>query len=282
MIFGLVAALGWGAADFGGAVAGRRIGSLPTVVVAQGLGTVIVTVVFFGAGHGVGELAPIAWWMVLNGLVSAGAYLTHYRALQLGPMAVVSPISAAYAAVGVVLSVLILHERPGPLAMVGAVITVLGVMLASTDLQKLRAGTHGIPPGLPWAIAAAVMFGVGGFILGWASKQVGAIPALWGSRAMQAVCFAGIAILQPRDLKHIGVNAGTMWAVVTGLTDLVGVLAFTHGASEGFLSIVLVASAIFPLIAVALSVAFLHERPVANQIVGAFVVVTGLVLLGLG
>ena len=70
---------------------------------AQGLSAVIVTIVFFGAGHGVGELAPIVWWIALNGVVSAGAYTTHYRALQLGPMVVVSPVSAAYAVVGVAL-----------------------------------------------------------------------------------------------------------------------------------------------------------------------------------
>ena len=282
MIYGLVAALGWGAADFGGAVAGRRIGSLATVLVAQGLSAVIVTIVFFGAGHGVGELAPIAWWIALNGVVSAGAHTTHYRALQLGPMVVVSPVSAAYAVVGVALSVVILGERPSALALVGAFVTVIGVMLASTDLKKLIAGTHGIPAGLPWAIAAAVMFGIGGFILGWASKEVGAIPALWGSRTAQVICFGAMAALRPHELRQVGRNVGTAVAVATGIVDLVGVLALVFGAAAGFLSIVLAASAIFPLIAVALSVAFLHERPVPNQIAGAVVVVSGLILLGLG
>jgi uncharacterized membrane protein len=35
------------------------------------------------------------------------------------------------------------------------------------------------------------------------------------------------------------------------------------------------------LIAVALSIAWLHERPVANQYVGIALVVTGLLVLGL-
>jgi drug/metabolite transporter (DMT)-like permease len=38
---------------------------------------------------------------------------------------------------------------------------------------------------------------------------------------------------------------------------------------------------VFPLIAVALSVALLHERPVANQYVGIAFVVAGLLVLGL-
>jgi uncharacterized membrane protein len=36
------------------------------------------------------------------------------------------------------------------------------------------------------------------------------------------------------------------------------------------------------LIAVGLSIAFLHERPVTNQYVGIALVVTGLVALGVG
>ena len=43
VIFGLTAALGWGLADFTGAVGGRRIGSLPTVMIAQLLSAVAMT-----------------------------------------------------------------------------------------------------------------------------------------------------------------------------------------------------------------------------------------------
>jgi uncharacterized membrane protein len=44
---------------------------------------------------------------------------------------------------------------------------------------------------------------------------------------------------------------------------------------------VLAASAIFPAVAVGLSIAFLHERLVPNQWGGVVLVVTGLLLLSL-
>jgi drug/metabolite transporter (DMT)-like permease len=282
LIFGLGAALGWGFADYGGAVAGRKIGSRSTAIVAQGLSAVVMSIYFFASGHSAHELAPIVWWMLLNGIVSAAAYSAHYRALQLGPMVVVSPVTATYAIVGVALAMVVLDERPGPVALFGGAVTVLGVMLASTDLRKLRAGTHGVPPGLPWALVAALMFGIGGFILGWASKQIGWVPALWASRTVQFFFFAVLAAMRPADLRKIGRNTGTWAAGAAGMADLFGVAMFAAGAQAGFVSIVLVASAIFPLIAVVLSVIYLHERPVPNQIVGAAVVVAGLMLLGLG
>ena len=52
MIFGLVAALGWGLADFGGAVSGRRIGSLADGPDRAGaVAPLVMTVLLFAGGH---------------------------------------------------------------------------------------------------------------------------------------------------------------------------------------------------------------------------------------
>jgi uncharacterized membrane protein len=282
VIFGLTAALGWGLADFTGAVGGRRIGSLPTVMIAQLLSAVAMTAFMIHGGHSPGVLAPYLAFVAMNGLASGGAYLSHYRALQLGPVAVVSPIGATYAVVGVALAVIVLGERPGPSAIVGGAITVLGVMLTSTDLAKLRAGTHTQAPGLPWAVVSAVLFGIGGFFLGYFAQEVGWVPGLWASRCAQLAMFTVISIVHRREFGRVGWNAGVLLALGSGAADLLGVVSYSIGASRGLLSVVLIASAVFPLIAVALSVAILHERPVPNQYVGIALVVTGLAVLGVG
>jgi uncharacterized membrane protein len=273
VLYGLVAAFGWGLSDFFGAVVGRRIGSLATVLVAQASSAILVTVVLLGGNHDVGAAAPYAGWIVLNGIVSAAAYASHYRALELGPVAVVSPIGACYALVGVVLSMVILGERPSALTLLGGLATVVGVMLTSTDLPKLWAGTHGRPPGLPWAIAAAIGFGIAAYTLGRAAQLVGWERGLWASRVAQVACFVPFALLRRRELVGL--------AVLTGTADLLGVVTYSIGSEVGYLSIVLAASAIFPALAVAGSVAFLGERPVVNQYVGVAVVAVGLLLLGL-
>ncbi|MGZ8583626.1 MAG: EamA family transporter, partial [Actinomycetota bacterium] len=224
---------------------------------------------------------PYAGFVVMNGLASGGAYLSHYRALQLGPVAVVSPIGATYAVVGVTLAVVVLGERPGPAAIVGGAITVIGVMLTSTDLAKVRAGTHTRPPGLPWAIVSAVLFGVGGFFLGYFAQEVGWVPGLWASRCAQLAMFTVLSVIRRREFDRLGWNVGLVLALASGAADLLGVVTYSIGASQGLLSIVLIASAVFPLIAVALSIGFLHERPVANQYLGIALVVAGLLVLGL-
>jgi len=284
VLYGLVAAVGWGLSDFFGAVVGRRIGSLATVLVAQTFSALFVTVVLLGGDHDIGAAAPYAGWIVLNGLVSAAAYSSHYRALELGPVAVVSPIGACYALVGVALSMIVLGERPSGLALLGGAVTVGGVMLTSTDLRALRAGTHGMPPGLPWAVVAAVTFGIGGFLLAYLAKELGWVTGLWTSRVAQLAGFVGLAAIAGRDVPR-RLRAAPLLivgAIGVGLTDLLGVVSYSIGNETEFASILFVSSAIFPLLAVILSVAFLHERPVPNQYVGVALTVVGLALLGLG
>ncbi|MEO8475994.1 MAG: DMT family transporter [Actinomycetota bacterium] len=281
MIFGLSAALGWGLADFGGAVSSRRMGSLPTVLIAQGLSAIVMTALVVAGGHDPGAMSPYLLLLLANGVASAGAYVSHYHALELGPVAVVSPIGATYAVVGVTLAVVFLGERPGPIALLGGLITVVGVMLTSTDLQKVRAGTHTRAPGLPWAIVSAVLFGIGGFLLGYFAQEVGWVTGLWASRCVQLFAFMVLAIAQRHRFGRVGFHGGLLMALGVGAADLLGVISFSYGAAKGFVSVVLIASAVFPLIAVVLSVGLLHERPAANQYVGIGLTVLGLVALGL-
>jgi drug/metabolite transporter (DMT)-like permease len=282
VIEGLVAALGWGIADFLGAVTGRRIGSLWTVIIAQTFTALAATVIVLFTGDSVRPVATLVGALFVNAVFSAGAYVTHYRALELGPVAVVSPIGATYALVGVVLAIAFLDERPSALTLTGGVITVIGVMLTSTDIRKLRAGTHGMPPGLPWAVASAIGFGVGGFYLAYLSRHLGWVVGLWASRCAQLAGIAAVALVQRRALgARLPARAGIAAALGVGLADLVGVIGYSYGASVGLVTIVLVASAVFPLIAVALSVIYLGERPVANQYVGVALTATGLIVLGL-
>ena len=284
MIYGLIAAVGWGLSDFLGAVVGRKIGSLATVLVAQTFSALFVTVVLLGGDHDLGALGPYLGWIGLNGAVSATAYATHYRALELGPVAVVSPIGACYALVGVALSMIVLGERPSGLALLGGAVTVGGVMLTSTDLRALRAGTHGMPPGLPWAVVAAVTFGIGGFLLAYLAKELGWVTGLWSSRVAQLGGFVALAAVAGRNVPSQlrAAPAVILGAIGVGLADLVGVVSYSIGNETEFASILFVSSAVFPLLAVILSVAFLHERPVPNQYVGVALTVVGLAVLGVG
>jgi drug/metabolite transporter (DMT)-like permease len=282
MIFGLFAALGWGLADFFGALAGRRIGSVGAVTAGQLLSALFMTVVLVATGESLGPLRSDVWLVVLNGAFAAFAYVTHYKALELGPVAVVSPIGAGYAVVGVALAMVVLGERPSGLALVGAAIAVVGVALVSTDVKKLRHGIEHHVPGLPWAVAAAISFGVAGFLLGWISDRAGWIAGLWGSRVAEVAFFLPLVAVFRRELSQVRLGVGLWIALLAGAADILGVVTFSAGSERGLNSIVLAASAVFPLIAITLSVLVFKERMVPNQVAGVALVIGGLLLLGLG
>jgi uncharacterized membrane protein len=84
------------------------------------------------------------------------------------------------------------------------------------------------------------------------------------------------------ELRRFRIGPGLWVAFLAGAADLLGVVSFAAGSERGFVSIVLAASAVFPLIAVVLSIAVFKERIVANQVLGIALVIGGLLLLGLG
>jgi uncharacterized membrane protein len=286
VIYGLLAAIGWGTTDFLAAVSGRRLGSLPALAVSQLVGIVLATALFLVNGQGVASLHGLVWFLIANGVIAMVAYSLHYRALELGPVAVVSPVGAGYAVVGFGLAVLLLpDETPGAVAILGGIVTIVGVFLVSANLPALRAGLHERPPGLWWAVGSAVGFGVAGFILGVIAKDSNDwIATLFTTRVVLVLAYIPLLVARRRTFHKVAGATAIAYvaAAAAGAFDLMGVASYSAGATRGFLSVVLAASAVFPAIAVALSVVFLKERLVVNQYVGIAVVIGGLLLLALG
>ncbi len=68
---------------------------------------------------------------------------------------------------------------------------------------------------------------------------------------------------------HIEWNApGFVWSALGGFFAFIGFLTFFASLTSGKTSTVVVVSALYPLVTIALSIAFLHERLTARQGVG--------------
>jgi uncharacterized membrane protein len=111
MAYGLLAALSWGVAGFGAALAARRIGAFRTVVIGEAAALTGYVVLFLLGPFSLRGTGPVVWLLMLAGVIGLGGYLTLYRGLESGHVGLVSAISASYAGVTVILSVLVLGER---------------------------------------------------------------------------------------------------------------------------------------------------------------------------
>ena len=282
MIYGLTAALGWGVADFGAAVVGRRLGSFSTAVTAHMAGLLTLLVLVVGLRPTWSTPPVVIAWMAGNGIIAAGAYLLLYRALELGPVALVSPVVAAYAVITIALAVTFLGESLPGIVTFGAFTTVVGVVLTSTDLRKLGRASPIGRSGLRYAIASMVLFGVATFLLGRYAKEVGWLPALTLSRAFSTASLVGVAVFVRGARGDGPVISAVAGAALVGVIDVLGGAAYARGTELGYLSIVSAASAIFPLIPVVGGIILLRERPAASQLAGVTLVVGGLLLLGGG
>jgi drug/metabolite transporter (DMT)-like permease len=300
MIFALAAAVGWGLSDFLGAVSTRRVGLLVTMCVGLIVGCTVLgitaaTLAVDGVHLTWGDVGAL----VVSGILGAGSYAGFYRALQLGPVSLVSPIFSAYAMVAVVLAVLVGGQALGGAATAGVALTIGGVVLASASGQPTAPGSSLSPAGrrhsgVPYALAAMLAWGVTTYILARSAEHLGWFVPVAVSRVVTLVVLLAAAAAtavgsrggQPAPVQPPPVRAGaplTRLALpaVAGLLDMLAFLAFARAGQVGSVAVAATASACFPLIVIAGGVLVFKERLRPVQFAGAGLTIAGLLVLGL-
>ncbi|MGH9195900.1 MAG: EamA family transporter, partial [Acidimicrobiia bacterium] len=169
----MLAATCWGIADYFVAVYARRIGWFKTLVWMSSSAAAAFTLLFLAMRPKV-QIQGGDWlWLAGWALLVLPNYAAFYRALELGPIAIVTPVVAAYAAVVVILSLVFLSEDLNLKQGIGIVLAIAGVMLASADLRRLEPGKRRIGPGVWFGLASMVGFGIGSFAGGVFSREYG-------------------------------------------------------------------------------------------------------------
>lgn len=279
---GLAAAACWGTADFFVAVVARRVGTLKTVVGVQLASVPLYIALFIGTSARV-EMSPAA----IAGLAAQAVlilliFAAFYRALQLGPVAIVTPVVAAYAAVVIVLARLFLGESMNTLQISGAWLTIGGAVLASADLRQLGSRSVKITAGVWLALVSLFGFGVSSFISGAYAREFGWLVPSVVMKAMLVVMISGIATARGAwpgrgaGGKTLALMAGC------GMLEATGVFAFTRASEMGFVAVGAAASAAYPLIPLVLGLTVFKERLAPNQWAGVAGVLVGVGLLSVG
>lgn len=279
VLFGLAFAIGIGVADVISAGLTRSMGVLRTVFLLQLLG--VVGMLVFALSTGQLETIEANDVLVMAGLTVLVVffYLGFYKALQVGPIALVGPIVAAHSPVVVVLAVIFLGERISEWQILAIVAVVCGVVMASVDVQALRSGRTVIGLGVALAIGVSVAAGFWQFAIAAVSREMGWFAPVFLTRVFM-VCILIPVVVVRREQPWVGLNKRLAAAivVVAGL-ETVSLLAFTRGSEIGIISIVAAASTAYPLIPIIGGIVLFKERLGSIQFGGLFVVSLG--LLGL-
>ena len=160
LLTGLGAALAWGTLDVFSALASRRVGSLLVTTGMQVVGGSLIWLVALATGVSLPTDPAVLIGGSLVGLAGAGAYLSYFTGLRIGPISVVSGMVAAYGGLTVVLAVLFRGESLTPLQALGATTATIGVILTGVAFGGGLRGIRFAGPGVVFAIVALILFAV--------------------------------------------------------------------------------------------------------------------------
>lgn len=279
-LLGLVAALTYGSADFVGGLASKRSSAGSVVVVSQLAGGVVLAAALL--------LLPPAtlsaralWFGAAAGVTGGAGVLLLYRALAVGRMSVVAPVTAVEAATVPVAVGLLLGERPAALAVVGVVVALVAIVLVSSVPQAAgdadRSATA--PPGRPGlvdALGAGLAFGLFFVVF----DQIPAAAGLWPLVVGRVVSMALVAALTLLTGQSLRPRVGTVRLIVgAGVLDMVANVLYLLATQRGLLSVVAVLVSLYPASTVVLARIVLRERLARPQIAGLGAAAAGVALI---
>ncbi|MGX1128162.1 drug/metabolite transporter (DMT)-like permease [Streptomyces glaucescens] len=274
LLLALGSSLAYGCADFLGGLGARKAHVLRTVMIAAPASLAVELLLWpvLGASFSAGAIG----WGAASGVASAAAFALLYRTLAIGPMNVLSPITALISAMLPVGVGLLQGERLGLAGLVGLPLALVAVVLVSAG--------HGAGPARPSRTALLLAFGAGAAIalqlifLHQAPSDSGVAPLIVGRGVSSAVTLAAAGLMY----RRLGAQKPAYaMSAAAGVLDSVANLLFLFAARSGDLAVVAVITALYPAGTVLLARSVLAERIHRGQLVGLGTAAVAVSLLAL-
>jgi drug/metabolite transporter (DMT)-like permease len=281
VVLGTSAALCWGVVDVAIALLARRAAFVSVTFVVQSASLAMLAGLAVALGDAP-ELSAGQWVAVAAlGPIGISAYLAFYRALELGPIAIVSPIASANGAVVVVLAVVLLGDALSTTQALGAGLVVCCVVLAAVELGERMPATAVDDDGVRLAVLATTLFGGYLFSLVALAESLGWLLPILLTR-MTGLPLLAVIVARRRERPWRLLRPGALiLACAVGWLESAGFLLFNRGAELGQAAVTSAAAATYPLVPIACGLLLLHERLRTYQAVGVAGVLAGMTLLAL-
>ncbi|GAA2440120.1 EamA family transporter [Streptomyces glaucus] len=274
LLLALGSSLAYGCADFLGGLGARKAHVLRTVLIAAPASLAVELMLWplLGASFGAGALG----WGAASGVASAAAFALLYRTLAIGPMNVLSPVTALVSAALPVGAGLLRGEHLTGTALIGLPLALAAVVLVSAG--------HGAGAARPSRTALLLALGAGAAIalqlvfLHRAPSDSGVAPLIVGRTVSSAVTLAAAGLMR----RRLGAERPAYaTSAAAGALDSVANLLFLLAARTGDLAVVAVVTALYPAGTVLLARGVLAERIHRGQLVGLGAAAVAVSLLAL-
>jgi drug/metabolite transporter (DMT)-like permease len=295
ILVGLLTAITWGSADFVARFATRHTGTLRATLYMQILGFFLLSAampLLGGWGHLADGSGFRPWaWGISAAFLNTFATLTLYRSFEIGKMAVVAPLSAAYPALTVILSVLSGEHLTLPRA-VGIVCILVGAILVARGEavpSAVSASDAGAAPdlrtsemhrqGVFFAIVSSVAMGFMFWLIGTRIVPiVGALPSVWLIRLVSAILTL-LVILVFRKPVSPPAAGGRLFVAGVAVFDTTAYCLNNRGMQLEQVSVVSVLASLYGAVTVAYAAILLRERVSRLQWIGIATIFSGIYLI---
>jgi drug/metabolite transporter (DMT)-like permease len=207
---GLIGAFIFGAADFLGGLASKRISAMLATAIAAASGLVLLLVVlpFFGGTWSAGAVL----WGGLSGVTGAIAISLLYACLAIGPMSILSPLTAVVSAVVPMTVGLLGGDRLAPIGYWALGLALVAVVLVGFVPEKgaVRPSTKGIL----MALGSGAAIGSFMILIDLTPADSGLVPLVMNRAVNGGIMFALVGVLA----LVAGRKAAARGAAVRGVT----------------------------------------------------------------
>lgn len=277
---GLISMLGWGVADFFAAKLSRSIGVLKTLLFTQLVGFLVISGFFAAFGKlPETEIGEIAIALLLSFIYFIG-FLAFYRSLEIGPIYIVSPISASSGMVAVALSILFFREILSLKQAMGIILVILGVIFSLTNLREVFGKKIKIfSKGIIFAFLTMLSWGIFYAFLAFLVDRWGWLfTALIVRSFFLLILIFYLSFFAEDFLFRLKSNI-ILLVLGTGFFEVVGALSYNIGIQKELTTIVAPVSSAFPVVTIFLASIFLKEKLISHQYFGIGLITFGLILL---
>jgi drug/metabolite transporter (DMT)-like permease len=279
LVLALGASAAWGSADFLGGRASRGVGALGVATFSKVAGAAGLAVAAVVAGD-VPSRAE-AGWAIGAGLFGAVGLLELYRALAIGPMSLVAPLTACGGAVPVI-AAFATGDVPGPLTGAGLFVAFAGALIVSRPPDD-EAATPGMKrSALLHSLVAATALGLGLTFLQQAAQAPGDATLGLSLAAALTTATVLVAISASRGALAVPPLAFLPAVIGCGMLDVTANVLFAQASAEGQAATVAVLGSLYPLATVFLARAWLGERLSTIQGAGVLAAMAGVAAIAAG
>lgn len=272
VVLGMLASVGWGAADFGGGLSSR---SAPVLGVLGGsqLASLIIAIPILIAGTEPAMTPNDLAVSIGGGLLGALGLALLYRGLAIGRMGVVAPVAAVLTATLPVVYGFATEGVPSIFAIAGIGLAIASVVLVS---RAPKADGDERPSGLGYALAAGSTFGLFTIAASWLGDGLVISPVVV-IRITSVLAIAAFLVVRrgawrvPRRLWP------ALFAI--GVIDMAATASYLGAISIGPLAIAAILASLYPVITTILATVVLRERVTAGHAIGILAAAGAVVLI---